>query len=216
MKEYRVDVRLRNNLLLKRIEGLGYLSLADFCRANNLSYQQVVQLASMRTPALKKTRRSKRRADAWEFTEEFRKVVVKVAEALGCDPEDLFTFRQKVGLELTTSSIEISENDALRLAEGQNMDSLPSPDGYMLPPPDMSILAKKLSEQARRVLTTLTPREEKILRMRFGIGEKQELTQKEVGEEFEVTAQTISRIEFKALRKLRHPCRAEKLRPFKG
>lgn len=215
MKEYRVDVRLRNNLLLKRIEGLGYLSIADFCRANNLSYQQVVQLASMRTPALKKARRSKCRTDAWELTEEFKKVVVKVAAALGCEPEDLFTFRQKVGLEMTSSSIEISEDDALRLADNRNMDSLPSPEGYMHPP-DMSVLAKRLSDQARRVLATLTPREEKVLRMRFGIGEREDFTTRELSEEFEISNTRMHEIQRKALRKLKHPIRANKLKPFIG
>ena len=62
-----------------------------------------------------------------------------------------------------------------------------------------------LAEQTRRVLKTLTPREEKVLRMRFGIGEKSDHTLEEVGQDFEVTRERIRQIEAKALRKLRHP-----------
>ena len=71
-----------------------------------------------------------------------------------------------------------------------------------------------LSEQTRKVLTTLTPREEKVLRMRFGIGEKSDHTLEEVGNDFAVTRERIRQIEAKALRKLRHPTRSRKLKHF--
>ncbi|MDZ7697603.1 MAG: sigma factor-like helix-turn-helix DNA-binding protein [Deltaproteobacteria bacterium] len=71
-----------------------------------------------------------------------------------------------------------------------------------------------LAEQTRRVLTTLTPREEKVLRMRFGIGEKADHTLEEVGRDFCVTRERIRQIEAKALRKLRHPSRSRKLKSF--
>lgn len=71
-----------------------------------------------------------------------------------------------------------------------------------------------LSEQTRKVLTTLTPREEKVLRMRFGIGEKSDHTLEEVGNDFDVTRERIRQIEAKALRKLRHPTRSRKLKHF--
>lgn len=68
-----------------------------------------------------------------------------------------------------------------------------------------------LSEQIRKVLATLTPREEKILRMRFGIGEKSDYTLEEVGNDFSVTRERIRQIEAKALRRLRHPTRKRRL-----
>ena len=71
-----------------------------------------------------------------------------------------------------------------------------------------------LAEQTRKVLTTLTPREEKVLRMRFGIGEKSDHTLEEVGQDFEVTRERIRQIEAKALRKLRHPSRSKRLKSF--
>jgi RNA polymerase primary sigma factor len=71
-----------------------------------------------------------------------------------------------------------------------------------------------LSDMTSQVLATLTPREEKVLRMRFGIGEKADHTLEEVGRDFEVTRERIRQIEAKALRKLRHPSRTKKLKAF--
>jgi len=71
-----------------------------------------------------------------------------------------------------------------------------------------------LSEQTRKVMTTLTPREEKVLRKRFGVGEKADHTLEEVGREFNVTRERIRQIEAKALRKLRHPRRRKLLESF--
>jgi RNA polymerase primary sigma factor len=81
-------------------------------------------------------------------------------------------------------------------------------------PPDDAIVAMDLAAQTRKVLATLTPREEKILRMRFGIGEKSEHTLEEVGNDFSVTRERIRQIEAKALRKLRHPSRGKALSAF--
>ncbi len=80
--------------------------------------------------------------------------------------------------------------------------------------PSDAVLSISLSEQTRRVLATLTPREEKVLRMRFGIGEKSDHTLEEVGQDFFVTRERIRQIEAKALRKLRHPSRAKLLKSF--
>jgi RNA polymerase primary sigma factor len=80
--------------------------------------------------------------------------------------------------------------------------------------PAEAVIGLNLSEQTRRVLKTLTPREEKVLRMRFGIGEKSDHTLEEVGQDFEVTRERIRQIEAKALRKLRHSSRSKHLKSF--
>ncbi len=80
--------------------------------------------------------------------------------------------------------------------------------------PAEAIVNLNLAEQTRKVLSTLTPREEKVLRMRFGIGEESDHTLEEVGQDFNVTRERIRQIEAKALRKLRHPSRSGKLKTF--
>jgi RNA polymerase primary sigma factor len=80
--------------------------------------------------------------------------------------------------------------------------------------PSDAVISMNLAEQTRKVLATLTPREEKVLRMRFGIGEKSDHTLEEVGRDFDVTRERIRQIEAKALRKLGHPSRSKGLKGF--
>jgi RNA polymerase primary sigma factor len=77
-----------------------------------------------------------------------------------------------------------------------------------------AVISMNLAAETRKVLATLTPREEKVLRMRFGIGEKSEHTLEEVGQDFDVTRERIRQIEAKALLKLRHSSRGLRLKTF--
>jgi RNA polymerase primary sigma factor len=80
-------------------------------------------------------------------------------------------------------------------------------------PLDAAIQAN-LREATTRVLSSLTPREERVLRMRFGIGVNTDHTLEEVGQQFNAACERIRQIEAKALRKLKHPSRSRKLRSF--
>ena len=80
--------------------------------------------------------------------------------------------------------------------------------------PSEAVVKINLQETVSKVLQTLTPREEKVLRKRFGIGEATDHTLEEVGQEFKVTRERIRQIEAKALRKLRHPTRSRILKAF--
>ncbi len=82
------------------------------------------------------------------------------------------------------------------------------------PSPAEAVTALNLREMTDAVMLTLTPREEKVLRMRFGIGTSSDHTLEEVGQHFEVTRERIRQIEAKALRKLRHPSRSKRLKSF--
>jgi RNA polymerase primary sigma factor len=80
--------------------------------------------------------------------------------------------------------------------------------------PNDSALFEGLRESTQNILAGLTPREAKVLRMRFGIEMNTDHTLEEVGKQFDVTRERIRQIEAKALRKLRHPSRSEELRSF--
>jgi RNA polymerase primary sigma factor len=86
-------------------------------------------------------------------------------------------------------------------------------DKSVIPAAD-TVISMNLAEQTRKVLATLTPREEKVLRMRFGIGERSDHTLEEVGQDFDVTRERIRQIEAKALLKLRHSSRSLHLKSF--
>jgi RNA polymerase primary sigma factor len=82
------------------------------------------------------------------------------------------------------------------------------------PSPLMELVGTSLKEEIDKVLSTLTPREEKIIRMRLGIGENADSTLEEVGDVFGLTRERIRQIEAKALRKLQHPSRKKRLESF--
>ena len=90
-------------------------------------------------------------------------------------------------------------------------DFIPDTDA---PAPQDAASSTLLKEQLTAVLGTLTPREAKVLRLRFGLDDGRARTLEEVGEEFKVTRERIRQIEAKALRKLRHPSRSKKLKDF--
>jgi RNA polymerase primary sigma factor len=80
--------------------------------------------------------------------------------------------------------------------------------------PAEAVINRNLKEQTETLLKTLTPREEKVIKMRFGLVDGNEHTLEEVGQMFAVTRERIRQIEAKALRKLRHPSRSRKLKAF--
>jgi RNA polymerase primary sigma factor len=112
----------------------------------------------------------------------------------------------KVSKKTISLEIPIGEEEDSRLGDFIE-------DKVSISPQDAAI-SSNLAKQTQTVLSTLDEREEKILRMRFGIGEKNDHTLEEVGQDFNVTRERIRQIEEKALRKLKHPSRAEKLKSF--
>jgi RNA polymerase primary sigma factor len=113
---------------------------------------------------------------------------------------------QKIAQQPLSLETPIGEDEGTRL-----IDLVP--DTTRMSPTE-SIIRVDLREQTAEVLRTLSPREEKIVRLRFGLEDGTERTLEEVGQTFQVTRERIRQIEAKALRKLRHPSRARKLRAF--
>ena len=113
---------------------------------------------------------------------------------------------QKIAQDPVSLETPIGEEDDSHLG-----DFIPDDDS---PAPQDSAAYTLLKEQLEEVMNTLTPREAKVLKLRFGLEDGKARTLEEVGKEFEVTRERIRQIEAKALRKLRHPSRSKKLRDY--
>jgi len=191
MKEFRLKVSVRNNLLLSAIEAQGYVSVAEFERACGLGMGRINNLVAMR--------------EAPSSTSgEFSKNAKLVMEVLGAAPTDLWT-EQQLTIKLKTNSGEraIDANLVQHLLEQKNRtDYLPSPED--------SLLAAETSAIVNEVLGTLKPREKDILVERF----EKDLTLEEVGNHHGLSKERIRGIESKALRKLQHESRSKILKEF--
>jgi len=125
--------------------------------------------------------------------------------------------RMNVPLEKVRKALKIAKEPiSLDTPIGEDDDSYLADflEDHQVVSPIVAAEHRDLSDQTRKVLATLTPREEKILRLRFGIDEKADHTLEEVGQSFVLTRERIRQIEANALRKLRHPSRSRGLRPF--
>ncbi len=129
----------------------------------------------------------------------------EIAEYLGC-PEEKVREIQKIAQDPVSLETPIGEEEDSHLGDFIE-------DDRALSPGDVAE-SNMLKEQLIQVLNTLTPREEKVLRLRYGLDDSHPRTLEEVGREFNVTRERIRQIEAKALRKLRHPNRLKKLKDF--
>jgi len=120
-------------------------------------------------------------------------------------PHDAYTIFMTVGQSVSLQS-PLNDEDPRQLVDFMV-------DDHFTQPFDAAV-KRSLAEHTRRILATLTPREEKILRMRFGIGERSDHTLEEISQDFSLTRERIRQIEGQALKKLRHPKACDSLRPF--
>ncbi|MBU0506089.1 RNA polymerase sigma factor RpoD, partial [bacterium] len=142
----------------------------------------------------------------------------QLVQELGREPTpEEIAYKMEMPIEKVRKVLKIAKEPiSLETPIGEEEDSYLGDfieDKIVMSPTDAA-MNFNLSDQTKEVLETLTPREEKVLRMRFGISEKSDHTLEEVGRDFSVTRERIRQIEAKALRKLRHPSRAKKLRSF--
>lgn len=191
MKEFRLKVSVRNNLLLSAIESQGYVSVAEFERACELGSGRINNLVAMREAPI---------LQSGEFSQKAKLVM----EVLGAAPTDLWT-EQQLTIKLKTNSGEraIDANLVQHLLEQKNRnDYLPSPEDLLL--------AAETSAIVNEVLGTLNQREKEVLHERFS----NDSTFDEVGKIHGVHKERVRQIEAKALRKLRDKKRALILKEF--
>ena len=189
MKEFRLKVSVRNNLLLSAIEAQGYVSVAEFERACGLGMGRINNLVAMREAPI-------------STSGEFSKNAKLVMEVLGAAPTDLWT-EQQLTIKLKTNSGERAiDADIVQhlLEQKSRTDYLPSPED--------SLLAAETAAIVEQVLGTLKPREKDILQERF----EKDLTLEEVGNHHGLSKERIRGIEAKALRKLQHESRSKILK----
>jgi DNA-directed RNA polymerase sigma subunit (sigma70/sigma32) len=189
MNDYRIEMTVKNNRIFSYMHQMGYESVSAFCRATDMQPTVVGELLNLK------------RAAIHSKTGEWTVPALKLAEALACSPDDLWTDAQRTAaLESNKRAVELSEEDAARI---------------MYDDQDTLLLEMERNESVESVLKKLPAREETIVRMRFGFPPYyEEHTLESVAKEFDVSRNRIMQIEAKALRRLRHPQNSTQLKDF--
>jgi DNA-directed RNA polymerase sigma subunit (sigma70/sigma32) len=187
-KEYRFDVKIRNNIILKMIESSGSSSVPEFCRKHDIGYGILNDIINMKKSPMQLNRRGGHLV--------WRKTVIQVSEALRVIPDDLFTEKQKyVELKANKIAIEASEAEAQFLLNGSLHDV-------------HAIESSKIQEEAVEILyenlKILPPRMKDIIEMRFGLNGKKEHTLDDIAKILLISGCRIGQIEAKALRLLKY------------
>lgn len=189
--DYRIEVKVKNNNILNKIEEAGYKTVGEFCRINNkLSWAgKIGDYVNLKETPI-------------NAEGDFYSHVYEISNLLNCSPEDLFTETQlQTAIESNKRTLEVNE------AEMQFM-MINMQEPLLL---EDKIHAERLPEEINKILDFLSPREAKIIRLRFGLDGTEPQTLDKISTLFGVTRERIREIEAKALRKMRHPTRSEKL-----
>ena len=186
MKDYRVKITVRNDRILSKIES-EYVSVRNFCMAMNLEYQRITDLIRGTSPINAKG--------------EIRELVKKLMEALGCSIDELFTEKQLKGfVSHNKFETKVDEEDLMKIKQD-------------VKPLELGMMEQDVTKVLNKIFHKfLTPREERVIRMRFGIGTWSDSTLAEVGLQFEVTQERIRHIEQNAMKKLSSPEVIDELR----
>ncbi len=189
-KEYRIDAKVRNNLILSRMEKMGFTSVLKFCKSNKISVN-LFDVINLKMSPLQ--------ADG-----QWRPWILKTADLLQCGAEDLFSEAQ-LHSAIKTNKRTLMVNEAEMKFMLENKNDLMLEDMVDNEKRDLKLLES---------LERLTPREAKIIRMRFGLDDGNSMTLEQCGEIFNCNRERIRQIEAVALRKLRHPSRSYPIREF--
>ena len=180
MKDYRVKITIRNERLLAAIEGMGFESVAKFCAEHILDYVQTSEIIRGRLKPINENGKLNNKVE-------------NLLDILELDIKDAFTPKQLQGFRNTSYEIKVKEKELTQLVNPVKNQEL-------------KYIETEVQEKISEVLTIrLTPREEKIVRMRFGIGMKTDHTLDEISQELNVSKARTGQILAKAIRKLRHP-----------
>ena len=187
MKEYRVQVTVKNNLLLSAIEKAGYKSVAAFCEDAGLQKSVFGELINLKASPM---------LNSGEFSATARKTL----DFLGALPEDLWTEEQLfMKLETNKGYMHLDKQQMDVLSYGEKPEE-------KLELEDL-VMRKELQAKVHEVLGTLRPIQQFVLKMRFGMNDEKEMyTLEEIADKLNITRERVRQIESNALRKVRDYC----------
>ena len=179
MKDYRIKITVRNDRILSKIES-EYVSVRNFCMAMDLDYQRTNELIRGSSPINAKG--------------EIRELVKKLMEALGCTIDELFTEKQLKGfVSHNKFETKVEEKDLIKIKQD-------------VKPLELGIMEKDVKDVLSKIFNKfLTPREEKVIRMRFGIGMDTDYTLEEIGLQFLISRERVRFITKRVIKKLSSP-----------
>ena len=193
---YRVKITVRNNLLLTAMEQAGYRYVAEFAREIGYQSSRVGDLIGLREAPIKKD---------GTFTD----MAKKIMEVLGAAPSDLWTVEQ-LNMRLEKNVWEDKyTTDTVKAILGGNVAQLEGAVYESVEKPDDQLSKKDLKAMLLQGLDTITPREKKVVLLRFGLDVGGEHTLEEVAQIMNLTRERVRQIEAKALRKMRDPARSK-------
>ena len=196
MEEFNIKISVRNNLILKAIENAGYTNMQKFSKECDISLTGLYNLINLKEAPL-------------TIGGEFSKTAKSLMEALGACPVELWTDEQ-LTMKLRSNRVERElGKESLEIALRSNARSLIGMD-YVGQNLDEEVMATVISDK----IDSLTPRQAKILRMRFGIGVDREHSLQEIASMFRMSRENVRMIEAKALRHMRHSSRSDTLKEF--
>jgi hypothetical protein len=194
MKDYRLEIKVRNNAVLKRIEELGYESVPAFCLANNLQYPSVNEIIAFKAPFYRKKG-------------QINGSIIRLANALQVLPDYIYPpERREAPLQRNKYITEVNKADLMQVSTSLRVDALAVDDRKMLD--DFRPTLQRLMIEA------LTPKEHRVLDMRFGLTSGNEQTLESVANTFNLSRERIRIIEAKAIRKMKRPDRSRELREY--
>lgn len=188
MKEYRVQVTVKNNLLLNAIEKAGYKSVSDFCEDAGLRANQVGNLINLKSsPVLKNG--------------ELSALAKKILDFLCALPEDLWTEEQLfMKLETNKGYMHLDKQQMDALSYGEKPQDTPELEDL--------VMRKELQAKVHEVLGTLRPIQQFVLKMRFGMNDEKEMyTLDQIADKLDVTRERVRQIESKAMRTFQRYCK---------
>ena len=195
MSDYRVIIKIQNGRIRRAMDRCGIATASELARLSGVSAPRVGQLINLKVPA-----RGEKR--------QWVKAALQIAEALQSDPEDLFTeFQQFEGMKKNVTHRDVEESAIARylLAGSQSPAD-----------PLMLIDASEEASALDRALQSLTARQERVIRFRFGLGPESAKTSVEVAEELGLTRGRAWQIEKEAIRRLKHRLKPGDFRAILG